>query len=87
MDTIGFSIGDMITLMVSLKAEGLKGQEETTRSTAAQFVSQGCSEDEAHVRAGMIANLSVDTSAILGIMVVNNRRILSDLQNVGLLTP
>lgn len=87
MDTIGFSIGDMIALMVSLKVAGLKEQEETTRSTAASFVSDGCSEDEAQFRAGMIANLSVDTSAILGIIDVNNKRILSDLKQAGLLSP
>lgn len=85
MDTIGLSMEDMTAFMVSLKVELLKGQEETTRSTTAQFVSQGCSEDEAQFRAGMIANLSVDTSAILGIMVANNRRILLDLKEAGML--
>ena len=87
MDTIGLNASDIETLMVSLKVELLKGQEETTRSTTAQFVSQGCSEDEAQFRAGMIANLSIDTSAILGIMVANNRRILSDLKEAGILKP
>ena len=87
MEVIGLSMEDMTALMASLKVELTKGQEETTRSTAAHFVSRGCSEDEAKFRAGVIANSSVDTSAILGVMVANNRRILSDLRSAGLLSP
>ena len=87
MDTIGLSIEDMTSLMVSLKEELLKQQEETIRANTAQFISEGCSEDEAQFRAGTIGTQAVDIATTAGIIVANNRRILLDLKKVGLLPP
>ena len=85
METIGLSKEDITALVVSLKVELTKEQEETTRSTAAYFVSQGCSKDEAYFRAGTLTNSSVDSGILMGIIDANNKRILSDLQRTGLL--
>ena len=87
MDTIGLSFKDMEALMISLKVELLKGQEETIQSSTMEFISQGCSEDEARFRAGVIGAISIDASAILGIMAANNGRILLDLKEAGILKP
>ncbi len=87
METIGLNINDMTSLMVRFKEEVTIGQEATIQSNTAQFISAGCTEDEARFRAGVIGMHSIDTSVVLGIMVANNRRILSDLKEAGILKP
>ncbi len=86
MDTIGLSIEDITSLIVALKQELTKNQEEGVRLNTARFIRDGCPEDEAQYRAGVIGIQSVDTSVFAGIIIANNRRILLDLQKAGLLT-
>ena len=87
METIGLSARDITNLMATLKIELGKGQEERNRSATAQFISDGCPEDEARFRAGIIGIQSTDMAVVEGIVVANNRRILLDLKEAGLLTP
>ena len=85
METIGLSIQELTNLIVSLKVQLTKDQEENIQSNTTRFISEGCAENEARFRAGIIGIQAIDTSAILGIIVENNRRILSDLREAGIL--
>ena len=82
---IGLSSNDMTNLMVSLKEELAKNQEESIQSNAVQFINEGCTEDEARFRARIIGTQAIDTAVIFGIIVANNRRILLDLEEAGML--
>lgn len=86
METIGLSARDITNLMAMLKIELGKEQEERNRSATAQFIGDGCPEDEAGFRAGIIGIQSTDMAVVEGIIVANNMRILSDLKKAGLLS-
>ena len=85
METIGLSINDMESLIVTLKEELNKGQEENFQANTAHFISAGYTEDDARFKAVVIRLQAVDASAILGIIVANNRRILLDLKEAGII--
>ena len=87
METIGLNIGEMTNLLISLKAKLTKDQEGNVQANTTRFIDDGCTEDEAGFMAKVIGIQSVDTSAIIGIIIENNNRILSDLKNAGLLKP
>jgi len=85
METIGLNINEMSDLMISIKMQLAKDQEGNLQATTEQLISDGFTEDEARFRAGLIGMQTVDVSAILGIIVENNRRILSELKKAGIL--
>ena len=85
MNSIGLSITEMSTLMVEMKTQLTRDQEPQVQQNKSNFIKDGYSNDDAELRARMIGIQSIDTAALLGIMVENNRKILLDLKATGLI--
>ncbi len=86
MNFIGLSITEMSAIMVKMKTQLTKDQEPQIQQNISTFIKDGYSKNDAELRARMIGIQSVDTAALLGIMVENNRKILLDLKAAGLIT-
>jgi len=87
METIGLNFNDMVMLQASTIGEAREGVEKETDLSFAQYIHQGCSEDEAHFRAEITAQIASFNTAISAVIDANNKRIFSDLKKAGLLNP
>ena len=85
MEKIGLSLNEIIEIQASEYQGALGEFEENVRSSIAQYISRGNSEEEAAFKAELTARISADVYAILAVINANNRRLFSDLSEIGLL--
>ncbi len=85
MEKIGLSLNEIIEIQASEYQGALGEFEENVRSSIAQYISQGNSDEEAAFKAELAARISADVYAILAVINANNRRLFSDLSEIGLL--
>jgi len=85
METIGLDFNDMVVLQASAIGEARNSIEQEPELSFAQYINKGYSEDEAKFRSEIAAQVASFTSAILTVIDANNKRILSDLKQSGLL--
>ncbi len=87
METIGLSFNDMFRFQVKAIEEARKGKDEKEiELSIARYINQGCSEEEARFRVDLTVEIASFNSALLAVIDANNKRIISDLKNAGLLT-
>ena len=85
MEKVGLSLNEIIEIQASEYQGALGEFEENVRSSIAQYISRGNSEEEATFKAELTARISADVYAILAVINANNRRLFSDLSEIGLL--
>ena len=86
METIGLNFNDLVSRQTEEWERASSAvTREQTQSSIAQHINRGCSVDEADFRATITAQISSIVTAILATIDANNKRILLDLKEAGLL--
>ncbi len=84
METIGFSFNDLVNIQAT--EWNRIDMEEQRQVSLANHLKRGCSEDEAQFRASITVEITSITTAILATIDANNKRILLDLKEAGILS-
>lgn len=87
METIGFNFNDLVSIQAKeWERASSTFPNEQTQASITQHINRGCSVDEADFRATITAEISSSVTAILTTIDANNKRILLDLKEVGILS-
>lgn len=85
METIGLDFNDMVVRHASAAGEARKSIEQEAELSFAKYINKGYSEDEAKFRSEITAQVASFNTAMLIVLDANNKRILLDLKQSGLL--
>ncbi|MFC2021923.1 hypothetical protein ACFLTR_01740 [Chloroflexota bacterium] len=86
METIGFNFNDLANIQATELNRIDGATEEQKQLSVASHISQGCSQDEAQYRATITGEMTAITISLLATIDANNKRILLDLKEAGILS-
>ncbi|MFC2072476.1 hypothetical protein ACFLUU_07235 [Chloroflexota bacterium] len=86
METIGFNFNDLVNIQTTALNRVDGATEEQKQLSIANHISRGCSQDEAQYRATITGEMTAITISLLATIDANNKRILFDLKETGILS-